>query len=176
MPAFKSVRFAEPLVGPPSTTQKSNKRKRKRTDSLPDGDIVEQKKTVKDVEVVVPDKVDNPHQRRLRPRKPKTPEAEPKVPTAEPAMKKSKVAPSRKRKTAESVHTEPATGVKRIKIVRSGTSKKAKAQATVPPTTKGSKSLKGEKSPTKDESSDDVLIIKSQQAVIVSDSTDESST
>ncbi|KAF5681082.1 hypothetical protein FHETE_113 [Fusarium heterosporum] len=176
MPAFKSVRFAEPLVGPPSTTQKSSKRKR--INSLADGDIVEQKKPVKDVEVVVLDKDDNPHKRRLRPRKPKTPEAEPKMPTAEPAKKKPKVALSRKRKTAEPVHTEPATGVKRIKIVRSGTSKKAKAkaQATVPPTTKGGRASKDEESLIKDESSDDVLIIKSHRAVIAIDSTDESST
>ncbi|KAM0341161.1 hypothetical protein ACHAPU_010176 [Fusarium lateritium] len=176
MPAFKSVRFTEPLVGPPSTTQKSNKRKR--PDSLPDGDIVEQKKSGKDVEVAVVDKDDNPHKRRLRPRKPKTPEVEPKTSTAEPAKKKPKVAPSRKRKTAEPVHTEPTTGVKRIKIIRSGTSKKAQAQAqaTVPTTnTKGGKSSKDEESPIKDESSDDVLIINSQRAVITIDSTDESS-
>jgi hypothetical protein len=133
------------------------------------------KKPVKDVEVMVIEQDDNPHKRRLRPRKPKVTEAKPSSSIVEPAKKKSKVAPSRKRKAAETPKTEPATGVKRIKIIRSGTSKNANVQAAAPTTTKDDKSTTNKESPIKDESSDDVHIIKSQRAVITIDSTDESS-
>jgi hypothetical protein len=140
------------------------------------------KKSVKDVEVVVMEQDDNPHKRRLRPRKPKVTEAKPSSSIVEPAKKKSKIAPSRKRKAAETPKTEPATGVKRIKIIRSGTSKNANAQAAAPTTTtttttttKDDKPTTNKERPIKDESSDDVHIIKSQRAVITIDSTDESS-
>lgn len=134
------------------------------------------KKSVKDVEVVVIEQDDNPHKRRLRPRKPKVTEAKPSSSIVEPAKQKSKVVPSRKRKAAETPKTEPATGVKRIKIIRSGTSKNANAQAAAPTTTtKDDKPTTNKERPTKDESSDDVHIIKTQRAVITIDSTDESS-
>jgi hypothetical protein len=133
------------------------------------------KKSVKDVEVVMIGQDDNPHKRRLRPRKPKVTESKPISSMVEPAKKKSKVAPSRKRKATETPKTEPATGVKRIKIILSGTSKNANTQAATPTITKDDKPTANKERPIKDESSDDVHIIKSQRAVITIDSTDESS-
>ncbi|KAM0249979.1 hypothetical protein ACHAP5_002572 [Fusarium lateritium] len=177
IPAFKSVRFTEPLVGAPSTGQRSNKRKQ--PDPPPDGDVAELdsslKNPVKDVEVVVIEQDDNPHKRQLRPRKPKATEANP-TSSIEPAKKKQKVAPSRKRKATETPKTEPATatGVKRIKIILSGT-KNANAQAAAPTPTKDDKSTTNKGRAIKDESSDDVHIVKSQRSVITIDSTDESS-
>ncbi|KIL95291.1 hypothetical protein FAVG1_00027 [Fusarium avenaceum] len=172
------VRFTEPLVGAPSTATGQRSNKRKQPDSPPDGDVVElhsPKKSVKDVEVAMIEQDDNPHKRRLRPRKPKVTEAKPASSIVEPAKKKSKVAPSRKRKATDTPKTEPATGVKRIKIILSGTSRNANAQAATPTIAKDDKPTTKKERPVKDESSDDVHIIKSQRAVITIDSTDESS-
>ncbi|KAJ4264910.1 hypothetical protein NW762_005153 [Fusarium torreyae] len=179
--AFKSVRFAEPLVGLPPAGPKSNKRKDIDSDS--NGDVVglgsSVVKRAKTNNSVVPKKEviviqdDSSHKRRLRPRKPKTTEAELTAPSVEPAKKQQpKVAQSRKRKTVEA---EPAPKVKRIKIVRSGASKNADTQATRS-TPKNGKSPKNEESSVKDESSDDLQIIMCQPATINIESTDEGST
>ncbi|KAF9761810.1 hypothetical protein IL306_003713 [Fusarium sp. DS 682] len=174
---YKCVRFAEPTVGLPPTGQKPNKRKHSDTHS--DKDVVElepsAKKSKKNNVAVAIDQDDNSLKRRLRPRKPKTTEAEPVVTKAGPAKKKPRVAQSRKSKTVETTKAKDATAAKKkIKIVRPGTSNKTSAQ-DVDSTTSNTKSSLAEESPVKDESSDDVQIIKSQRAVITIDSTDESS-
>ncbi|RGP64715.1 hypothetical protein FLONG3_9458 [Fusarium longipes] len=173
---FKSVRFAEPLFGDPAIVQKSNKRKR--LDLQPNKDHVESealKKThaKKEEDVVVINADENPHRRQLRPRKPKTPQGKQTESTAEPPKKKPRVAVTRK-PTA----VEPAPKKTIIKIVRSRSSKNKTTKATgtvTTPDTVSEEPSKDHGSSVKNESCDDVQIVKSRRKVITIDSTDESS-
>ncbi|RKL19640.1 hypothetical protein BFJ70_g13845 [Fusarium oxysporum] len=174
---YKSVRFAEPAIGVPPTAQKLNKRKH--SDTQPDEDVVAVEPSAKkskkndDVAVVI-DEDGKSLKRRLRPRKPKTTEAEPIATKARPAKKKPRAAQSRKSKTVEATKTKETAVKKKIKIVSSSTSNKTSDQDVESATSKGNSSSVKEPR-VKGESSDDVQIIKSQRKVITIDSTDESS-
>lgn len=160
----------------PPTAQKLNKRKH--SDTQPDDDVVAVEPSAKkskksDNVAVVIEEDENSLKRRLRPRKPKTTEAEPIATKAAPA-KKPRVAQSRKSKTVEATKTKETAAKTKIKIVRSSISNKTSDQGVESTTSKGN--LSSAKEPrVKGESSDDVQIIKSQRKVITIDSTDESS-
>jgi hypothetical protein len=176
---FKSVRFAEPLVGVPATSQKSNKRKRLESqtrEAAVEIEPTEEAPTKKDDDALVSNPNDSPPKRQLRPRKPKPAQAQPATSTVEPPRKKTRTAATRKSNTAGSSKAASKKTVKKTvdNIVQPSLSKKPSARATDSQTTSG-KSLKGQEPPVKDESSDDVQIIKSQRAVITIESTDESS-
>ncbi|EXM05042.1 hypothetical protein NOF04DRAFT_19001 [Fusarium oxysporum II5] len=126
-----------------------------------------------DVAVVI-NEDGNSLKRRLRPRKPKTTEAEPIATKAGPAKKKPRAAQSRKSKTVEATKTKETAVKKKIKIVSSSTSNTTSDQDVESATSKGNSSSAKEPR-VKGESSDDVQIIKSQRKVITIDSTDESS-
>jgi hypothetical protein len=130
----------------------------------------------KDEGAVVINPDEHPHKRQLRPRKPKNPQEKPTVATAEPPKKKPRMTASRKSNATEPVKKASKKTI--VKIVRSSSSKNATAQATGTVTESNAtsdKSSKNQEPPVKDESSDEVQIIKSQRAVITIDSTDESS-
>jgi hypothetical protein len=130
----------------------------------------------KDEDVVIANTGEDSNKRQLRPRKPKTPQGKPTASTAEPPRKKPRVTVGRK--PAAVAPTKTASKKTIIKIVRSTPSKNATAKATkttTKPNTTSDKSSKDQESSVKEESSDDVQIIKSQRSVIVIDSTDESS-
>jgi hypothetical protein len=129
-----------------------------------------------DEDVVIINTDENSNKRQLRPRKPKTPPVKPAASTAEPPRKKPRVTAARK--PAAVAPAETASKKTRIKIVRSNSLKNAAAKATgaiTKPKTTSDKSSKDQELSVKEESSDDVQIIKSQRSVIVIDSTDESS-
>ena len=157
----------------PPTAQKLNKRKH--SDTQPDDDVVAVEPSAKkskksdDVAVVI-EEDDNSLKRRLRPRKPKTTEAEPIATKTGPA-KKPRVAQSRKSKTVEATKTKETASKTKIKIVRSSTSNKTSDQAVESTTSKGNSS--SAKEPRVKGESDDVQIIKSQRKVIPIDSTDD---
>ncbi|GKU03261.1 hypothetical protein FLAG1_05727 [Fusarium langsethiae] len=176
---FKSVRFAESLFGDPAIIQKSNKRKRADLQTNKDhaeSRSPEEAQAKKDEDVVIVNTGEDSNKRQLRPRKPKTPQGKPTASTAEPPRKKPRVTAGRK--PAAVAPTKTASKKTIIKIVRSTPSKNATAKATkttTKPNTTSDKSSKDQESSVKEESSDDVQIIKSQRSVIVIDSTDESS-
>ncbi|CAF3464612.1 unnamed protein product [Fusarium graminearum] len=176
---FKSVRFAEPLFGDPAIVQKSNKRKRADLQTNKDhveSESPEETQAKKDEDVVIINTPVDLNKRQLRPRKPKTPQGNMTASAAEPPKKKPRVTAARKSAAVEPAKTAPKKTV--IKIVRSNSSKKTIAKATgttTKPNTASDKSSKDQESLVKEESSDDVQIIKSQRSVIVIDSTDESS-
>lgn len=179
---FKSVRFAEPLVGVPATSQKSNKRKRLESqtrEAVVEIEPTEETPTKKDDDALVSNSNDSPPKRQLRLRKPRPAHAQPAASTVEPPRKKTRTAATRKPNIAGSSKATSKKTVKKTvdKIVQPSSSKKTSARATgtaTDPKTTSGKPLKGQEPSVKDESSNDVQIIKSQRAVITIESTDES--
>ncbi|KAH6965313.1 hypothetical protein EDB82DRAFT_435684 [Fusarium venenatum] len=176
---FKSVRFAEPLFGDPAIVQKSNKRNRADLQTNKDhveSEFLGETQAKKDEDVVIINTDENSSKRQLRPRKPKAPLVKPTASTVEPPKKKPRMTAARK--PAAVAPSKTASKKTIIKIVRSNSSKNATAKATGTTAKSKTTSNKFSKDPeplVKEESSDDVQIIKSQRSVIVIDSTDESS-
>ena len=180
---FKSIRFAEPLVGVPATSQKSNKRKRLESqtrEGAVEVEPTEEAPTKKDNAALISNPNDSPPKRQLRPRKPKPAQAQPAASTVEPPRKKTRTAATRKPNTTGSSKATSKKTVKKAvdKSAQPSSSKRTSARATSNATdskTTSGKPSKGQEPSVKDESSDDVQIIKSQRAVITIESTEESS-
>ncbi|RBR25812.1 uncharacterized protein FIESC28_01405 [Fusarium coffeatum] len=180
---FKSVRFAEPLVGVPATSQRSNKRKRRQSqtrEGAAEIEPTEEAPTKKDNAALVSNPNDSPPKRHLRPRKPKPAQAQPAASTVEPSRKKTRTAATRKPNTTGSSKATSKKTVKKTvdKSVQPSSSKRTSARATgnaIDSKTTSGKTSKDQEPSVKDESSDDVQIIKSQRAVITIESSDESS-